>query len=45
MTRSMKPEERLRLRQEARTQIMPVVVRVRGPKGFDERPDPLLAST
>jgi ABC-type phosphate/phosphonate transport system substrate-binding protein len=32
------------LRQEARTQITPVVVRVRGPKGFDERPDPLLAS-
>ena len=32
------------LRQEARTQIMPVVVRVRGPKGFDERSDTLLAT-
>jgi hypothetical protein len=32
------------LRQEARTQVMPVVVRVRGPKGFDEGPDQLLAS-
>ena len=33
-----------RLRQEARTQIMPVVVRVRGPNGFDDRSDTLLAT-
>jgi ABC-type phosphate/phosphonate transport system substrate-binding protein len=33
-----------RLRQEARTQVMPVVVRVRGPKGFDEQSDTLLAT-
>ena len=31
------------LRQDARQQLTPVIVRVRGPKGFDERNDALLA--